>query len=103
MYDVNRYVVWLLEQGRKRYGVGSHRQICVIVDRSSEPGEVAARPKSLTIMLPLLRNLFSTLQVSMLVVVAVFFPLLLFFFKSYNIFICLVIIVVKINHMLSIR
>ena len=30
---LNSFMVWLLEKGRKLYGVGSSKQVCVILDR----------------------------------------------------------------------
>jgi len=57
-----RFVVWLLERGRKEFGVGTHRQICVVLDRSPAPEGEETAAKSLAVMLPLLRRLFTVLQ-----------------------------------------
>ena len=58
----SRFVVWQLEKGRRLYGVGTQRQIYIVVDRSPSKTGPMMGPSMVTSTLPLLKTVFKVVQ-----------------------------------------
>ena len=77
---LNRFVVWLLEKGKREYGVGTTRQLYVIIDRtpSQSKDSYFGSPSAAT-NLPIMKSVFSAVQVSVTLFISV-----LHFFTLYE-------------------
>ena len=60
-----RFVVWQLENGRKKYGIGINCQLYVVVDRtpSNYQKESSSAASAASQNLPILKAIFSVVQV----------------------------------------
>jgi len=60
-----KFMVWILEQGREKYGVGREKEVCVIIDRTAvsglPPKEEKFDRKIITRLIELFRMLYSTI------------------------------------------
>ena len=61
-----RFVIWLLEKGKRQYGVGLTHQLIMVVDRSPPQNKhysLSFGPSAAS-NLPIMRAIFSAVQVS---------------------------------------
>jgi hypothetical protein len=62
-------MVYLIEKGIQKYGIGTHRQVCVILDRGTylKKGQKTKKKEDMSVipnLVKLFQTLYSTINVS---------------------------------------
>ena len=63
-YCIIRFVVWLIEKGRRLYGVGTSHQLYIIIDRTPSKTGPTLGPAGIATAVPILRSVFQIVQVN---------------------------------------